>query len=59
MANQEHLRILSQGVDVWNRWLKDHKGERPDLSGANLRGALLGGVDLRGSRKSPISYKSL
>ena len=24
MANEEHLRILKQGVDAWNQWRKDH-----------------------------------
>jgi hypothetical protein len=22
MANKEHLKILKQGVDVWNKWIR-------------------------------------
>ncbi|MCI0391266.1 MAG: pentapeptide repeat-containing protein [Acidobacteria bacterium] len=56
MANRVHLEILKQGSEVWNRWRKDHPeiglqdnlpigGERPDFSGADLRGVQLGYVD--------------
>jgi uncharacterized protein YjbI with pentapeptide repeats len=31
MANQEHLRILEQGVDVWNNWRLEHPEIQPDL----------------------------
>ena len=36
MANQEHLDILKQGVDVWNKWREEQENTRPDLSGINL-----------------------
>ena len=36
MANQEHLDILKQGVDIWNEWRKEHPDLRPDLSASNL-----------------------
>jgi len=36
MANQEHLDILKQGVDVWNAWRKQHREIRPDLSEVDL-----------------------
>src|SRR5712691_1913931 len=51
MANEEHLAILRQDVEVWNQW----RNENPDiqlnfrdvdLSRAVLRGANLSGVDL-------------
>src|SRR6266567_3210007 len=52
MANQEHLDILKQGVEVWNRWRDGHLFIQPDLSGANLietnlEGANLSYADLR------------
>jgi len=52
MANKKHLRILKQGVEVWNKWRKEHPNIRPylsevDLSEADLSGALLGGANLR------------
>ncbi|MEM9808081.1 MAG: pentapeptide repeat-containing protein [Cyanobacteria bacterium P01_D01_bin.56] len=36
MANPEHLKILNQGVDAWNRWRESNKGLNPDLSYANI-----------------------
>ena len=32
MANQEHVKIIRQGVEVWNQWIKEHFGIIPDLS---------------------------
>ena len=32
MANQEHLDILKQGVEIWNKWRKEHPDVEPDLS---------------------------
>lgn len=50
MANEEHLRLLKQGIQVWNTWRKMHPEIRPDLSrchldGLDLRGALLNNGD--------------
>ena len=41
MANPEHLRILKQGVEAWNKWRQDGNFFSADLSGANLSGANL------------------
>ena len=58
MANEEHLRILAQGVANWNVWveksLRRANLHRANLSGANLyraslRGAGLHGADLSGA----------
>jgi TIR domain/Pentapeptide repeats (8 copies) len=56
MANDEHVAILKQGVEAWNRWRDENPDLYPDLSGAdlsrvdaNLRGANLFGADLRGA----------
>jgi uncharacterized protein YjbI with pentapeptide repeats len=46
VANEEHLRILKQGVEVWNQWREDNPDIRPDLFEANLRDAKLIGADL-------------
>lgn len=58
MANEEHLALLKQGVEAWNRWREEYPNIRPDLSGAfinvitlseaNLKGADLRGTDFRG-----------
>lgn len=55
MANEEHLAILRQGVEVWNEWRKDNEHVMPELREANLSGANLSGenlreADLRGAR---------
>lgn len=41
MANQEHLAILKQGVQVWNDWRKKNPEIIPDLVGADLIGVNL------------------
>ena len=42
MANPEHLKILKQGVEQWNKWRKKHPKVGPNLSKARLDGADLG-----------------
>jgi uncharacterized protein YjbI with pentapeptide repeats len=55
MANPEHLKILMQGVGVWNLWRKKQPGIKPDLSLAKLAGIKpdynlnLAGADLSGA----------
>ena len=41
MANQVHLDILKQGIEVWNKWRNEHPEIRPDLREADLRFANL------------------
>ena len=53
MANEEHLKILMQGVEVWNAWQTTHRSNRqpsPDLRTADLRKASLNGVRLFGAQ---------
>lgn len=47
MANVEHLQILSQGIEDWNRWREENPGVRPDLRRAILTMADLTEADLR------------
>lgn len=47
MVNAEHLEILKSGVENWNKWRKEKKEIRPDLSYANLSGINLSNIDLR------------
>jgi Pentapeptide repeats (8 copies) len=49
MANEEHLRVLRQGVEAWNTWRKDNPETKPDLRKANLLGADLYAADLYGA----------
>jgi len=43
MADEEHLKILRQGVAAWNEW----REKNPDLAHPDLRGSDLGGAELR------------
>ena len=40
MANDEHVALLKQSVDAWNKW-RGNLAVRPDLSKADLSGANL------------------
>jgi len=46
MANPEHLKILKQGVQAWNRWRGQHQEILPDLSCADLANSDLREADL-------------
>jgi hypothetical protein len=46
MANQEHLKILKQGVEAWNKWRKKNPKIKPELRAADLIGTKLSGADL-------------
>lgn len=35
MANPEHVKILKQGVEVWNRWRRENPDIKPDLKSLN------------------------
>jgi uncharacterized protein YjbI with pentapeptide repeats len=45
MANEEHLKILKQGVEQWIKWRLEN-AITPDLSGAILSDAKLSGARL-------------
>jgi uncharacterized protein YjbI with pentapeptide repeats len=49
MANPEHLAILKQGVEVWNKWREENPDIRPDLYKADMRDANLRGANLSGA----------
>jgi hypothetical protein len=54
IANPEHLKILRQGVEIWNQWRINNPAIKPDLREANLnkaylREAILIKADLRGA----------
>ncbi|HLJ91356.1 MAG TPA: pentapeptide repeat-containing protein [Candidatus Angelobacter sp.] len=44
MATGEHTKILKRGVDAWNRWRVENPSIKPDIDGADLRGAHLSGA---------------
>lgn len=49
MANPEHLEMLHQGVEAWNRWRDDNANIQPDLSDATLRNEDLRAANFRGA----------
>src|SRR6266699_3857123 len=50
MANQGQLDLLKQGrIVFWNTWRREHPSLRPDISGANLWGAILRETALSGA----------
>jgi hypothetical protein len=49
VANPQHLKLLQQGVDVWNAWRAKEPSIVPDLSEANLGGADLSRSNLTGA----------
>jgi uncharacterized protein YjbI with pentapeptide repeats len=55
MANQEHLNLLQQGVEVWNQWRQEQPDVVPDLHGADLSHADLRRADLSGANLSEAS----
>ena len=46
---ENHLDILKQGVEVWNKWRQEQPGIMPILFGANLSEVNLSGADLSGA----------
>lgn len=46
MANQNHLEILKDGVEVWNKWREANEHITPDLQKANLEKYVLDGANL-------------
>jgi hypothetical protein len=36
MADEEHVALLKQGVEVWNRWREENPNIWPNLTGAEL-----------------------
>jgi len=51
VANEEHLKLLDQGLEVWNEWRKQNRQiqarlEHADLRNTNLRGANLSSANL-------------
>ena len=49
VANKGQLSILKQGVDVWNKWRKEHPDIRIDLKGADLKHAMLDDANFFGA----------
>lgn len=57
MAIKEHLKLLKQGVKVWNEWREEHPGTIPDFTRASLNDAQLLDANLRGADMSGIELQ--
>lgn len=47
MANPEHLVILKQGVEVWNKWRNENPNVKPNFRNANLQETNLSSMNLK------------
>jgi len=47
MANQEHIAILQESVEGWNKWRQENRDILPDFHGADFSGSCLGGANLK------------
>jgi len=61
MANQEHVMLLKQGVEQWNKWRVQYPEIRVNLSDADLTGFNLNEANFRGSdlRRTNLSGANL
>jgi uncharacterized protein YjbI with pentapeptide repeats len=66
MANPDHVAILKQGVEVWNKWRQTGKIKRPDLNMLNLAGSDYTSINLSETnlskailRKAKLSFAVL
>jgi len=57
MAELEHIKILEQGVQTWNRWRWENPIARPDLSEAVLGSANLSVANLQKANLSKCYLK--
>ena len=57
MANEEQLKILKQGVEVWNKWRAENITIKVDLSGTDLSGLDLSGADFRDARLTRVDFR--
>ena len=58
MANPEHLAILKQGVEAWNKWREENPGTKIDLRKTNLSETDLRWADLREAKISRADFRS-
>jgi len=56
MAEQYHLDVLHQGIDVWNQWRQEHHSIQPDFSSVDFKGAQLGRVSLAGAHLNGADF---
>ena len=45
--NNEHLKLLEEGVEIWNEWREKNPDVKPDFRGTKLKGAKLWGANFK------------
>lgn len=58
MANVKHLKILKQGVAIWNDWRINNPEILPDLIGVNLKNKNLAGINLSNTDLRGINFSN-
>jgi len=58
MPNPEHVEMLKQGADAWNRWRLHNRGVAPNFIAANLHGADLQGAHLHDADLTRANFDS-
>jgi uncharacterized protein YjbI with pentapeptide repeats len=58
MANPEHLRKLTAGIESWNLWRRSHPEARVDLYSVELRNTSFDGADLHGANLGKANLHS-
>jgi uncharacterized protein YjbI with pentapeptide repeats len=56
MANEEHLKLLHQGVQAWNNWRNTYPDVQPDLQEAHLTDMPLTAINFRKANLSGASF---
>ncbi|MGA2786959.1 MAG: toll/interleukin-1 receptor domain-containing protein [Verrucomicrobiota bacterium] len=59
MANPEHLKILKQGVEIWNKWRFEHPEIQPDLDHTDFSGLQLSFADLSGANLDSCIFPAM
>lgn len=57
MPNEEHLKIIKQGVNAWNQWREENPDTIPDLSQADIRGYQLQKINLENANLKEVKLQ--